>query len=345
MDNKFEKENIMDANNNMQETQIKPSNENIHGWLSFFLFCIGLRGAFNFIYLLATFKIQDYSFNYILLGSNFLVALLMWGLSVYTLIAFWKRSTNAVFLGKNYAILCFIANLASLIIGDFEEYGIGNLSRILSASMWCVAWYIYFSKSAQVKRLIPVLYRKPFKCDNYIIAFILSIYSLGIGLGIITQQYFTDLHEKNIVSKLHLGKNDYTDGVIVFTAPEGFTCHKYENEGITSHILEKGDSIHITITGGYDTQNTNSNFEYYWNNWKDSEMNNHTNVILENSKYTIHDNYCHFRSIRYEADTPIVWSFALLFNEYSGKICVCSIWSFEGTSNNINEILNSIKLF
>ena len=66
MDNKFEKENIMDANNNMQETQIKPSNENIHGWLSFFLFCIGLRGAFNFIYLLATFKIQDYSFNYIL---------------------------------------------------------------------------------------------------------------------------------------------------------------------------------------------------------------------------------------------------------------------------------------
>ncbi|MCS2901211.1 hypothetical protein NXX91_15385 [Bacteroides thetaiotaomicron] len=44
MDNKFEKENIMDANNNMQETQIKPSNENIHGWLSFFLFCIGLRG-------------------------------------------------------------------------------------------------------------------------------------------------------------------------------------------------------------------------------------------------------------------------------------------------------------
>ena len=113
----------------------------------------------------------------------------------------------------------------------------------------------------------------------------------------------------------------------------------------TSHILEKGDSIHITITGGYDTQNTNSNFEYYWNNWKDSEMNNHTNVILENSKYTIHDNYCHFRSIRYEADTPIVWSFALLFNEYSGKVCVCSIWSFEGMSNNINEILNSIKLF
>ena len=152
-------------------------------------------------------------------------------------------------------------------------------------------------------------------------------------------QYLFYSSTENIVSKLHLGKNDYTDGVIVFTAPEGFTCHKYENEGITSHILEKGDSIHITITGGYDTQNTNSNFEYYWNNWKDSEMNNHTNVILENSKYTIHDNYCHFRSIRYEADTPIVWSFALLFNEYSGKVCVCSIWSFEGMSNNINDII------
>ena len=269
----------------------------------------------------------------------------MWGLSVYILVAFWRRTTNAVFLGKTYAVLCFILNIVLSIVGDFEDYAIGSSSHSLSASMWSVVWYIYFSKSSQVKRLIPVLYRKPFKCDNYIIAFILSIYSLGIGLGIITQQYFTDLHEKNIVSKLHLGKNDYTDGVIVFTAPEGFTCHKYENEGITSHILEKGDSIHITITGGYDTQNTNSNFEYYWNNWKDSEMNNHTNVILENSKYTIHDNYCHFRSIRYEADTPIVWSFALLFNEYSGKVCVCSIWSFEGMSNNINEILNSIKLF
>lgn len=345
MDNKFEKENIMDTNNNMQETQIKPSNENIHGWLSFFLFYIGVGGAFNFIFLLVTFTPQEYDFNYILLGSDLLGALLMWGLSVYILVAFWRRTTNAVFLGKTYAVLCFILNIVLSIVGDFEDYAIGSSSHSLSASMWSVVWYIYFSKSSQVKRLIPVLYRKPFKCDNYIIAFILSIYSLGIGLGIITQQYFTDLHEKNIVSKLHLGKNDYTDGVIVFTAPEGFTCHKYENEGITSHILEKGDSIHITITGGYDTQNTNSNFEYYWNNWKDSEMNNHTNVILENSKYTIHDNYCHFRSIRYEADTPIVWSFALLFNEYSGKVCVCSIWSFEGMSNNINEILNSIKLF
>ena len=345
MDNKFEKENIMDTNNNMQETQIKPSNENIHGWLRFFLFCIGVGGAFNFIFLLVTFTPQEYDFNYILLGSDLLGALLMWGLSVYILVAFWRRTTNAVFLGKTYAVLCFILNIVLSIVGDFEDYAIGSSSHSLSASMWSVVWYIYFSKSSQVKRLIPVLYRKPFKCDNYIIAFILSIYSLGIGLGIITQQYFTDLHEKNIVSKLHLGKNDYTDGVIVFTAPEGFTCHKYENEGITSHILEKGDSIHITITGGYDTQNTNSNFEYYWNNWKDSEMNNHTNVILENSKYTIHDNYCHFRSIRYEADTPIVWSFALLFNEYSGKVCVCSIWSFEGMSNNINEILNSIKLF
>ena len=345
MDNKFEKENIMDTNNNMQETQIKPSNENIHGWLSFFLFCIGVGGAFNFIFLLVTFTPQEYDFNYILLGSDLLGALLMWGLSVYILVAFWRRTTNAVFLGKTYAVLCFILNIVLSIVGDFEDYAIGSSSHSLSASMWSVVWYIYFSKSSQVKRLIPVLYRKPFKCDNYIIAFILSIYSLGIGLGIITQQYFTDLHEKNIVSKLHLGKNDYTDGVIVFTAPEGFTCHKYENEGITSHILEKGDSIHITITSGYDTQNTNSNFEYYWNNWKDSEMNNHTNVILENSKYTIHDNYCHFRSIRYEADTPIVWSFALLFNEYSGKVCVCSIWSFEGMSNNINEILNSIKLF
>ena len=345
MDNKFEKENIMDTNNNMQETQIKPSNENIHGWLSFFLFCIGVGGAFNFIFLLVTFTPQEYNFNYILLGSDLLGALLMWGLSVYILVAFWRRTTNAVFLGKTYAVLCFILNIVLSIVGDFEDYAIGSSSHSLSASMWSVVWYIYFSKSSQVKRLIPVLYRKPFKYDNYIIAFILSIYSLGIGLGIITQQYFTDLHEKNIVSKLHLGKNDYTDGVIFFTAPEGFTCHKYENEGITSHILEKGDSIHITITGGYDTQNTNSNFEYYWNNWKDSEMNNHTNVILENSKYTIHDNYCHFRSIRYEADTPIVWSFALLFNEYSGKVCVCSIWSFEGMSNNINEILNSIKLF
>ena len=226
MDNKFEKENIMDTNNNMQETQIKPSNENIHGWLSFFLFCIGVGGAFNFIFLLVTFTPQEYDFNYILLGSDLLGALLMWGLSVYILVAFWRRTTNAVFLGKTYAVLCFILNIVLSIVGDFEDYAIGSSSHSLSASMWSVVWYIYFSKSSQVKRLIPVLYRKPFKCDNYIIAFILSIYSLGIGLGIITQQYFTDLHEKNIVSKLHLGKNDYTDGVIVFTAPEGFTCHK-----------------------------------------------------------------------------------------------------------------------
>lgn len=345
MDNKFEKENIMDANNNMQETQIKPSNEDIHGWLSFFLFCIGVGGAFRVIYLAATFKIQEYGFNFILFGSDLFWALSMCGLSVYTLVAFWKRSPDAVFIGKAYSILCFITNVFFLVIGKFEEQGLDSLSSTLSALMWTTIWYVYFSKSPQVKRLIPMTYRRVLKYDYYIIISIVAIYSLGIMSGTAMRQYFIDLHEKNIVSKLHLGKNDYTDGIIAFTAPKGFTCRKYENEGIISHILEKGDSIHITIAGGYDAQNTNSNFEYYWNNWKDSEMNDYVNVILENHKYTIHDNYCHFRSIRYEADTPIVWSFALLFNEYSGKVCVCSIWSFEGMSNNINEILNSIKLF
>lgn len=336
----------MNDNKKQEEAVIisQSSDSNIQGWLLFFLFSITVGGVFSFIYPIVTFKFQEYVFNYFLAGADLFFAFSLFSFSIYTLIAFWKRKPNAVFCGKAYIVLCLASNLFLLLIGNYEENGIGSFAQIVRSLIWTSIWYIYLCKSEQVKRHIPVGYRKVYKRDYCILYSIVFIYILCICLGIATQKQFIALHEKDMIEKKNLSENDYTDGTIIFTVPEGFRCHKRETENnINYHELEKNDSISISIVSDYDTKNTNQNFEYYWNNWRDMEMKEYENTVLASTKYTIYDSYCHFRSIRYETESPVIWDFALLFNERSGKVCLFSAWYFEGMQSHIDEILASVK--
>ncbi|MCD8182903.1 MAG: DUF2569 domain-containing protein [Bacteroides sp.] len=300
-------------------------NQNIHGWLSFFLFSISVGGIFSFIYPIVTFKFQEYEFNYLLAGGDLFSAFSLCFISLYALIAFRKKKANAVFLGKVYIILCLVSNLLALILGSYEYNVFNGLTQVVRSIIWTVIWYTYLCKSEQVKELFPVAQRKVYKRDYCMLLSLILIYASCFVLGTYSSQYFIDLHEKNAIENFQLGENDYTDGVIAFTAPQGITCEKYDTEDNTSyHELGVSDSINITIVSGYDTDNTDQAFETYWKDWQDTDMETYKMNVLANKKYKIKNGHCRFRATRYEAEVPVIWEFALLFDKHSGKVCVFS---------------------
>ena len=67
---------------------------------------------------------------------------------IYTVYAFIRRKTNAVFWGYVYLLLCLITSLLPILLG----YGSTNA---ITSLVWNIIWGIYFILSDNVKTLIP----------------------------------------------------------------------------------------------------------------------------------------------------------------------------------------------
>ena len=95
--------------------------------------------------------------------------------------------------------------------------------------VWGVCLVLYvLTTSKQVNNIIPKTYRKIYSRDYYITAafVIVPLFMLGIGIADIQSQY--DKKEAQFISSVDLAYNEYTDGRIVFTKPDGFICEKQE---------------------------------------------------------------------------------------------------------------------
>ena len=67
---------------------------------------------------------------------------------IYTVYAFIRRKTDAVFWGYVYLLLCLITSLLPILLG----YGSANA---ITSLVWNIIWGIYFILSDNVKTLIP----------------------------------------------------------------------------------------------------------------------------------------------------------------------------------------------
>ena len=111
----------------------------VSGWLSFFLFVVGLGAAITVVTSIADFSLDAYDigegdfFIYLVALIDIVYVLGIGGLALYTILAFLNKRSNAVFLGKSYLIIIFLSNLLLLLGGDYGDYGWGSLSQILKA--------------------------------------------------------------------------------------------------------------------------------------------------------------------------------------------------------------------
>ena len=94
----------------------------VSGWLSFFLFVVGLGAAITVVTSIADFSLDAYDigvgdfFIYLVALIDIVYVLGIGGLALYTILAFLNKRSNAVFLGKSYLIIIFLSNLLLLLL-------------------------------------------------------------------------------------------------------------------------------------------------------------------------------------------------------------------------------------
>lgn len=320
-------------------------NQNIEGWLVFFLFSIGLGGLLSALIPIFTYNVSEYDGSHLLALTDVMLGVMLLALSCYTIFSFTKRKPNAVFLGKMYVITVFVTNVISLLGGEFEATGLGSLAQIIRGLIWGIIWYLYLTFSTQVNEIIPKSYRKVLNRDYYIIAafVIVPLLFLGLGIGELTRN--NQNREAEFIASSNLAYNEYTDGRVIFTKPFGYTCEKHEIEDprITIFNLVYNDEATITICSDYDSDITTSNFNSYWENWNDESLDGIKYQEVANEKKDVNGNPYYIRSVKYHTENPIRWHFVQLFNTKTGKVCIISYYHVEGHESCLDELLASIK--
>ena len=318
---------------------------NIKGWLSFFLVTMILGGLISVIIPLATFNIDEYGGSFILALTDVAFGAMLFALACYTAYSFANRKPDSVFLGKAYTVAIFVSSLFVLFGGEFEETGMGSLTQIIRSLIWSTIWFSYLSVSNQVNEVIPKVFRKRTSKDYYIVTalIVVPVLFLAIGVGDIATkaQEQTQTFMQNAV----LGENEYTDGKIIFTRPDSFTCEKKEltDPEITVYELESENIGNITLCSDYETDFSLKNFNTYWTNWQDQDAAKFQSENVINEKLTVNGHLYFYKVTRYHLeDGELFWRYIFLTDEETSKVCIIS--SYDGGDDSyVAELLNSIR--
>ena len=330
----------------------QPSQESIHGWLAFFLVVVGIGGTITMI---SDFIGIDWGVSlaeHIMALGDPVMGVLFFALAVYTIYAFLKRQPNAVFLGKSYVVVVFLSNLLLLLNGEFTSSGIGSVTQIVRSLVWAVIWYLFLSQSAQVERIFPYSYRRVTAFDWTMVVGVLAIplALIGIGLGILFSQNLKDNAAAAVSKELtvdDLRRGEQTDGRIIYRLPdmqwnEDSTYIVDSQTTLRSLSADEGD---LNICSGFDSNNTQENFDDYCLNWEDTNLGVYPKETIDDSQLRFHNCNGYYRVTRYTVNTTnIYWEMALLFNQPTSKVAVVSyITTGDPSQFKVKEVARSLR--
>lgn len=318
-------------------------NSEIRGWLSFFLFTVFLGGLFSALYPIFTFDPSEYDGSSFLALADVGLGVMMLGLACYTIYSFIKRQPNAVFLAKMYVVVVFVSNLLLLIEGDFSDYGLGSLPKILRSLLWSIIWFVYLLYSKVVEEVVPKEYRKLKNTDLYILATFIFFPLVCIAIEIkqiISEQ---DIQENAMIEMASLKANEYTDGRIIFERPEGFSCKSQDIEGLKVYTLECESIGEITLCSDYESDRSQHNANTYWSNWENDELKSVSSQLEIDDCKEINGHPYYYKVKKYEqTDNVLYWRFIIMFDYSTGKVCLISCYD-GGYDEYIQELLRSIR--
>ena len=330
-------------------------NTEIHGWLSFFLIALGLGGVVSAGYSIYSLNIDDYAGNIFLICADVIPGLSILGIALYTTYSFVNRRPDAVFYGRVYVLVILVTNIFSVCMGEFDNHGLNTLAHAIRGILWSIIWFLYLHFSNLVKEVIPKEFRKVKIVDWIVVACIvgLPIICAAIGFVQVTSEINKTVEEREQNEKTllqrELAERERTDGKIIFTIPDDFTCSEEDVEvdnGISVRIynLENESSGSCTLCSDYDDDTSWSNFDKYRANWKDPETSKMTETDVDNGSKDINGNTCIYKIVSYDADgVDVYWHFYMLFNKPTGKVAVLSIYDVSQDLGYVSEMLNSIR--
>lgn len=319
-------------------------NTTIRGWLSFFLFTVIVGGLISVGYPLLTFNLTEYDNNLILALADPLLGLILFLLACYVFYSFIKRKPNAVFLARMYVIAVLVSNLLSLLLGEYEQVGMGSVVQLVRSLIWSCIWLIFLSQSSNVEEVIPEEYRRVKRLD-YFIAATLIIYPLLIFFATFFFSLITSKKNQQsiLVQSFILAEDEYTDGRFAFTRPAGFTCKDTLIDGHKVFNMECESIGGITLCCDYENNRSEQNVKTYWRNWEDNEFKKYPFTIeCSESKYVNRNAYYYFVKKYNVNDGELYWRFIMMFDPDSKKVCVVSCYD-GGFEDYVEELLNSIR--
>lgn len=320
-----------------------PSDEEIHGWLKFFLIVfVGIGSIATLIMSFVTFESDA---NLWLSFGDVAYAIIYLLTGIFTIVAFHKRDTDAVFLAKTFVIFCFASNLLSLFLNDAGDLG-GEKAVVsmIRSIVWCCIWFIFLFNSNQVDRLIPKSYRKTKTRDWILIGAIVLLPFILIGLGIAAEKKSHNDIETAAVANLSLASNQYTDGRIVLTIPTGTDCDETMTDKLKIFTVSDPETgAESTIVSDYDDDLTKKNFNQYWHSWKPDDLNNIHYEVVTDDKQSNDDVTIFYKLVRVDVENPVDWEFALVFDHRSGKVCLVSTYSSSEADSPTAYIINNLR--
>lgn len=326
------------------------ANTKIHGWLSFFMVVLILGGLVSAVYPIATFDFDDYAGNACLAAVDIMTGLCLLAVAIYTVWGFVKRKPNAVFWGLTYVAFAFLTNLLSLVGGGAEDGGFQSTSRVVRSMMSQVVWFFYLIYSDQVKRIIPKSFRKVSMIDWSALAGIVLIPVLLFVVGYVQINAIADERAEQEVSlrDVALADNERTDGKVIFAVPDGFECESQdvEVEGNTACVfsLDNDGVGSCMMCSDYDTDKSKTNFDEYWENWKDEDAKVYSAEDVKRGVWNVNGNDCLYRITKYDVNgTYVYWRFCMLFDEETGKVLVASFYDSGEDTGYVDELLNSVR--
>jgi hypothetical protein len=327
-------------------------NTQINGWLSFFLFSISLGGILTLIQAFTTFNISNYEIGggvlvtYIGVVTDVLFTSGLLIFCTYTLYSFLNYKRNSVGIGKLYLILLFFSNILALYGGmesGFEENSFfGSSTQIARSLIFSVIWFLYLMLSKQVNEVFPKQNRVVYKRDKILFGLIILIPILYLSFVLLFSFISEKNKQSNVFTGIELNANEYSDGRIAFEKPDGFVVEKMVDGNDLFYRLTQGESISMTIYSTFDTKDTKEYFEECMSTWADTTFVDFEYNIEEEKNYSQNNNSIYLKTLEYNSEPILKWSFAVLFNKETGKCCVISCYS-RNEVGFLSELIDGIR--
>ena len=319
------------------------------GWLTFFLIVIGIGGVLSPIRGFFTMSLSDYDIG---IGQWFSIAgavsdgILLLGmafLAFYTIISFNKYKPNAVQLGKSYLIIAFTFNLYGLLVADYELI---EFNKQIIPLIWQVIWFIYLSQSVLVEELFPKEERKLFKRDKILLFSIITpviiwtilMFVFLLGQGVANQTII----DQDTINQSELSYNEYTDGRIVFENPTGLVVEKVIEDNEAYYTLTDNENTSILIYSDLDDIDTQEHFEESMRAYTDKVFGDFEYKIKDEQNYFRNGNSIYMKTLQFNSEPIIEWSFVMLFNKETSICCVLACGS-KNEPEFLPDLISSIR--
>lgn len=343
---------------NVQEARRKEllATTKITGWFALLLFAEISGGILSICMTMATTcgnggDIDSLLAHPLLGGTDILTGVIMLVLGFVAPAKAWRRSADAVFYLRLYMVYCLTLNLIGLFTG-VESSVADRFSPGMTAKgiVWPIIWLAYSWKSLQVSDVFPKDYRRVPRFAIVVAVLIFVIPAATFGIGVLRARLMAANWNRPEIQKTVLSEGEYTDGHIVFSAPEGVEVSHDDSMGLYFPLsVEKEGVFGGIVAADMFTTKDEATFNAIREDVRESSLSFAKESSVKTSFKSLPEGQYGMRacirtkSVRLVDDgIDVRWRFAVIYAPQYAKVVILSFYD-KGDGKYFNELVASVR--